>query len=78
MTARAPIDNEEHIKAILAIMNGHGRTVADVIEEVTGNAPSEDTVEVVTNCLRLAQENGETVDIAQIIASLNELADQWA
>jgi hypothetical protein len=26
----------------------------------------------------LAQENGETVDIAQIIASLNELADQWA
>ena len=36
MSARAPIDNEEHIKAILAIMNGHGRTVADVIEELTG------------------------------------------
>lgn len=77
MTARSPKDDEERIKAILAIMNGHGRSIADVIEEVTGIAPTEDTVEAVTNRLRMAQENGEDVDIAQLVGAMNDLAERW-
>ena len=77
MTARSPKDDEERIKAILAIMNGHGRSIADVIEEVTGIVPTEETVEAVTNRLRMAQENGEDVDIAQLDGAMNDLAERW-
>jgi hypothetical protein len=78
MTARAPKDDEERIKAMMAILNGHGRSIADVIEQITGSPPSEETVEAVTNRLRWAQENDENVDIAEVVESLNRMADQWA
>ncbi|MFZ9048127.1 MAG: hypothetical protein ACO20Y_04965 [Poseidonia sp.] len=78
MTARSPKDDEERIKAILAIMNGHGRSIADVIEELTGTVPTEETVEAVTNRLRMAQESGENIDIAQLVGAMNDLANRWA
>ena len=78
MSARGPRDEDEHFKALLAILNGRGRSIADVIEELTGETPSEETVEAVKNRLQMAQESGEDVDIVAIVRSLNELADQWA
>ena len=78
MSARGPIEEDEHFKALLAILNGRGRSIADVIEELTGETPSEETVEAVKNRLQMAQESGEDVDIVAIVKSLNELADQWA
>jgi hypothetical protein len=78
MTVRTPKDNEEHVKALLAIMNGRGRSIADVIEELTGEVPSEETVEAVKNRLTMAQESGEDVDILAIVQSLSDLATQWA
>ncbi len=78
MSVRTPKDNEEHIKALLAIMNGRGRSIADVIEELTGEAPSEETVEAVRNRLQMAQESGEDVNIVDIVAAMNSMADQWA
>jgi hypothetical protein len=78
MTVRTPKDNEEHVKALLAIMNGRGRSIADVIEELTGEVPSEETVEAVKNRLTMAQESGEDVDILTIVQSLSDLATQWA
>ncbi|RJU98250.1 MAG: hypothetical protein DWC10_03430 [Candidatus Poseidoniales archaeon] len=78
MSVRIPKDNEEHIKALLAIMNGRGRSIADVIEELTGEAPSEETVEAVRNRLQMAQESGEDVNIVDIVAAMNSMADQWA
>ena len=78
MSARGPKDEDEHFKALLAILNGRGRSIADVIEELTGETPSEEAVEAVKNRLKMAQESGENVDIVAIVRSLNELADQWA
>jgi hypothetical protein len=78
MTVRTPKDDEEHVKALLAIMNGRGRSIADVIEELTGEVPSEETVEAVKNRLTMAQESGEDVDILTIVQSLSDLATQWA
>jgi len=78
MSARGPKDQDEHFKALLAILNGRGRSIAEVIEELTGETPSEETVEAVKNRLQMAQESGEDVDIVAIVRSLNELADQWA
>jgi hypothetical protein len=45
---------------------------------LTGETPSDETVEAVKNRLQMAQESGEDVDIVAIVKSLNELADQWA
>ena len=78
MSARGPKDEDEHFKALLAILSGRGRSIADVIEELTGETPSDETVEAVKNRLQMAQESGEDVDIVAIVKSLNELADQWA
>ena len=78
MSARAPIDEDEHFKALLAILNGRGRSIGDVIEELTGVVPSEETVEAVKNRLQMAQESGEDVDLIAIVRSLDELANQWA
>tara|TARA_B100000900_G_scaffold7444_1_gene6289 strand:- start:5539 stop:5775 length:237 start_codon:yes stop_codon:yes gene_type:complete len=78
MSARGPKDEDEHFKALLAILNGRGRNIADVIEELTGEAPTEETVEAVKNRLQMAQESGEDVDIVAIVTALNDLAEQWA
>ena len=78
MTARSPKDNEEHIKALVAIMNGRGKSIAEVIEQLSGEVPTEEMVEAVTNRLKMAQENGESVDITEIVSSMNSMADQWA
>ena len=78
MTARGPKDDEERFKALLAVLNGRGRSIADVIEELTGETPSEETVEAVKNRLQMAQESGEQVDIVAVVQSISDLAEQWA
>ena len=78
MTARGPKDDEERFKALLAVLNGRGRSIADVIEELTGETRSEETVEAVKNRLQMAQESGEQVDILAVVQAMNDLASQWA
>ena len=78
MTVRGPKDDEERFKALLALMEGRGRSIADVIEELTGEVPSEDTVEAVKNRLQMAQDSGEHVDILAVVQAMNDLASQWA
>ena len=78
MTVRGPKDDEERFKALLAILNGRGRSIAEVVEELTGEAPTEETVQAVKNRLQMAQESGEPVDIVGVIQSLSDLATRWA
>ncbi len=78
LTARSPHDLDEHMKALAALQAGRGRSIADVIEEITGETPSEETVEAVLNRLRMAQESGEDVDIAALVQSISDFVDQWA
>ena len=78
MTVRGPKDHEERFKALLAILNGRGRSIAEVVEELTGETPSEETVQAVKNRLQMAEESGEPVDIAGVVQSLNDLASRWA
>lgn len=77
MSARRPKDEEEFVKALLAIEEGRGKSIAEVIEEISGSAPSGETIEAVRNRLQLAQENGESVDIEAIVESLNSLMSKW-
>ena len=78
MTARAPKDEEEHWKALLAVALGRGRSIADVIQHLTGEVPSEETVEAVRNRLEFAQENGEAVDILDVVQAVTAMQDAWS
>ena len=78
MTARAPKDEEEHWKALLAVALGRGRSIADVIQHLTGEVPSEETVEAVRNRLEFAQENGEAVDILDVVRAVTAMQDAWS
>ena len=78
MSARPPKDDEEHWRALMALALGRGRSVAEVIESVTGQPPSEETVEAVRNRLKMARETGEAVDIAEVVESLDALQNEWA
>ena len=78
MSARRPKDQEEFFKALLAIENGRGKSIGEVIEAITGKPASEETIEAVRNRLHLAQENGEAVDIAAVVESLDTLMTEWA
>lgn len=78
MTARRPKDDEEHWRALMALAHGRGRSIAEVIESITGETPSEETVEAVRNHLSMAQETGEAVDIAKVVQSVNALQTKWA
>ena len=78
MTVRGPKDDEERFKALLAILNGRGRSIAEVVEELTGEAPTEETVQAVKNRLQMAQESGEPVGIVGVVQSLSDLATRWA
>ena len=78
MSARPPKDDEEHWRALMALALGRGRSVAEVIESVTGQPPSEETVEAVRNRLKMARETGEAVDIAEVVESLNALQNERA
>tara|TARA_Y200000002_G_scaffold162779_2_gene134387 strand:+ start:513 stop:749 length:237 start_codon:yes stop_codon:yes gene_type:complete len=78
MTVRGPKDDEERFKALLAILNGRGRSIAEVVEELTGQTPTEETVQAVKNRLQMAQESGEPVDIVGVVQSLSDLATRWA
>lgn len=78
MSARPPKDDEEHWRALMALALGRGRSVAEVIESVTGQPPSEETVEAVRNRLKMARETGEAVDIAEVVKSVNALQNEWA
>ena len=78
MSVRAPKDDEEARRARLKVALGGGRSIADVIEELTGETPSEETVEAVKNRLQMAQESGEQVDIIAVVQSISDLAEQWA
>jgi len=78
MTARAPKDDEEHWKALLAVALGRGRSIADVIQQLTGEAPSEETVDAVRNRLEFAQENGESVDILDVVRAVTAMQEAWS
>lgn len=77
MTVRQPEDEDEYIKAVLALAMGRGRSVAEVIEEITGEIPDEATVEAVRNRLQMGQESNETVDIASLLEALKGMQNTW-
>ena len=77
MSVRAPKDDEEARRARLKVALGQGRTIADVIEEITGEVPEKDLVDTVKARLRAASEDGEPFDLAAFLDAHATWQEAW-
>ena len=77
MSVRAPKDDEEARRARLQVALGGGRSIAEVIEDITGDAPDEDLVETVKERLNAAAVDGEDVDLAAFLREHAAWQEQW-
>ena len=75
---RPPKDDEEKIKAQIAVLQGKGKLLKDVVAELLGQEPEQALVDAVENNILLAQEQGESVDLSAILKSIQSMSDKWA
>tara|TARA_B100000614_G_scaffold61216_1_gene54183 strand:+ start:386 stop:625 length:240 start_codon:yes stop_codon:yes gene_type:complete len=75
---REPKDEEELAKARLAILNGKGRTIEQVIAEMINGKPNREMVEAVKNGITLAQENQEPLNLEELVQSIVSMQKKWA
>ena len=74
---RSPRDDEEELKAQIAILRGQSKSLKDVLTDLLDEEPSEDFVDAVENNILLAQERGESIDLNKIIQSIKTLQSCW-
>ncbi|MCH2644323.1 MAG: hypothetical protein MKZ54_03370 [Candidatus Poseidoniaceae archaeon] len=74
---RSPRDDEEELKAQIAIHRGQSKSLKDVLTDLLNEEPSEDFVDAVENNILLAQEREESIDLNKIIQSIKTLQSCW-
>ncbi len=75
---RPPKDDEEKIKAQIAILQGKAKPLSEVIADLLGEEPEQALVDAVENNILLAQEQGESIDLSAILKSIQSMSDKWA
>jgi len=76
-SVRSPRDDEEELKAQIAILRGQSKSLKDVLTDILNEEPSEDFVDAVENNILLAQEREESIDLNKIIQSIKTLQSCW-
>ena len=75
---REPKDEEELARARLAILNGKGRTIEQVITDMIDEKPNRELVDAVRNGIKLAQENKEQLNLEELVQSIVSMQNKWA
>ena len=75
---RPPKDDDEKMKAQIAILQGKSKPLKDVIADLLGEEPEQALVDAVENNILLAQEQGESIDLSMILKSIQSMSDKWA
>tara|TARA_B100001287_G_C22659740_1_gene519695 strand:+ start:761 stop:1000 length:240 start_codon:yes stop_codon:yes gene_type:complete len=75
---REPKDEDELARARLAILNGKGQTIEQVIADMIHEKPNRELVEAVRNGIKLAQENQEPLNLEELIQSIVSMQKNWA
>ena len=75
---RPPKDDEEKIRAQIAILQGKAKHLKDVIADLLGEEPEQALVDAVENNILLAQELGESIDLTAILKSIQTMSEKWA
>ena len=74
---RSPRDDEEKLKAHLAILRGQSKSLKEVLTDMLEEEPSDDLVESVENRILLAQEQEESIDLGKIVESIQKMQSCW-
>ena len=74
---RSPRDDEEKLKAHLAILRGQSKSLKEVLTDMLGEEPSDDLVEAVENRILLAQEQEESIELEKIVESIQKMQSCW-
>ena len=74
---RSPRDDEEELKAHIAILRGQSKSLKEVLTEMMDEEPSDDLVQAVENRILLAQERDEAIDLGKIIESIQKMQSCW-
>ena len=75
---REPKDEEELARARLAILNGKGQTIEQVITDMIDEKPNRELVDAVRNGIKLAQENNEQLNLEELVQSIVSMQNKWA
>ena len=75
---RKPKDEDEKLRARIAIAQGKGTCLAEFIENILKEKPEEEFVEAVKNRIELAHEQEESIDITALINEMSAMQNQWA
>ena len=76
-SVRSPRDDEEELKAHIAILRGQSKSLKEVLTDMLDEEPSDDLVEAVENRILLAQEQEESIDLEKIVESIQKMQSCW-
>ena len=76
-SVRSPRDDEEELKAHIAILRGQSKSLKEVLADMLDEEPSEDLVKAVENRILLAQEQEESIDLSNIVKSIQTMQSSW-
>ncbi|MGB1365981.1 MAG: hypothetical protein ACPH9F_06900 [Candidatus Poseidoniaceae archaeon] len=76
-SVRSPRDEEEKLKAHIAILRGQSRSLKEVLTDLLDEEPSDELVEAVENRIILAQEQEESIDLEKIVESIQKMQSCW-
>ena len=74
---RSPRDDEEKLKAHIAILRGQSKSLKEVLTEMMDEEPSDDFVQAVENSILLAQEQEQAIELEKIIESIQKMQACW-
>ena len=74
---RSPRDDEEKLKAHLAILRGQSKSLKEVLTDMLEEEPTDDLVKAVENRILLAQEQEESIDLEKIVESIQKMQSCW-
>ncbi|MCS5532935.1 MAG: hypothetical protein NZ736_01595 [Candidatus Poseidoniaceae archaeon] len=77
MSVRNPKDDEEELKARLAIALGKGKTIKEFIQFISDEEIDDELVEAIKNRLKFASERDETIDVHALITGMLAIQGKW-
>ena len=77
MSVRNPKDDEEELKARLAIALGKGKTIKEFIQFISDEEIDDELVEAIKNRLKFASESDEPIDVHALITGMLAIQGKW-
>jgi hypothetical protein len=77
MSVRNPKDDEEELKARLAIALGKGKTIKEFIQFISDEEIDDELVEAIKNRLKFASERDEMIDVHALITGMLAIQGKW-